>query len=153
MAERVKTDIGLDPAHAGANRRLAEDGDRATAQVTGKRVISPQTAYIITDILAGNTVPKTNPFWGKWAVFNGATRRPAAYKTGTTNDNRDVHAYGYLAPPKDPTAPALVVGVWMGNSDNSPNTDTLSLKSSAPLWSRILTELSRSRTPWRRRSV
>ena len=24
-------------------------------------------------------------------------RRPAAYKTGTTSDNRDVHAYGYLA--------------------------------------------------------
>ena len=32
-------------------------------------------------------------------------RRPAAYKTGTTNDNRDVHAYGFLAPPKDPKAP------------------------------------------------
>ena len=46
------------------------------------------------------------------------TRRPAAYKTGTTNDNRDVHAYGYLAPPKDTKAPALAVGVWMGNSDN-----------------------------------
>ena len=32
-------------------------------------------------------------------------RRPAAYKTGTTNDNRDVHAFGFLAPPKDPNAP------------------------------------------------
>jgi membrane peptidoglycan carboxypeptidase len=117
--------------------------DPAAAPVAGKRVISPQTAYIITDILSGNTVPKTNPFWGKWAVYNGTTRRPAAYKTGTTNDNRDVHAYGFLAPPKDPNAPALVVGVWMGNSDNTPDRDTLSLGSSAPLWSRILTEVSR----------
>ena len=116
--------------------------DPAAAPVKGKRVISAQTAYIITDILAGNTDVKTNPFWGKWAVYDGATRRPAAYKTGTTSDNRDVHAYGFLAPPKDPKAPALAVGVWMGNSNNEPNTDTLSLSSSAPLWSRIMRDVS-----------
>ena len=66
-------------------------------QVEGERVISRQAAYIITDILAGNTQMKINPYWGKWAVYDGKTRRPAAYKTGTTNENRDVHAYGYLA--------------------------------------------------------
>jgi membrane peptidoglycan carboxypeptidase len=106
------------------------------------RVISPQAAYIITDILAGNTDPKVNPFWGDWAVYDGRTRRPAAYKTGTTNENRDTHAYGFLAPPKDKSEPALAVGVWMGNSNNEPNTDTLSLASSAPLWSRILRDVS-----------
>jgi membrane peptidoglycan carboxypeptidase len=108
-----------------------------------REVISPQASYIITDILAGNTDPKVNPFWGEWAVYDGRTRRPAAYKTGTTNDNRDVHAYGYLAPPKDPNLPALAVGVWMGNSNNEPNTDTLSLASSAPLWSRIMRDVSK----------
>jgi membrane peptidoglycan carboxypeptidase len=117
--------------------------DAATKKPKPAKVISPQAAYIITDILAGNTNPKVNPFWGDWAVYEGTTRRPAAYKTGTTNDNRDVHAYGFLAPPKDPKAPALVVGVWMGNSNNEPDKDTLSLGSSAPLWSRILTEVSR----------
>jgi membrane peptidoglycan carboxypeptidase len=116
--------------------------DPAAKPVKPTQVVSPQTAFIITDILAGNTNPKTNPFWGEWAVYDGGTRRPAAYKTGTTSDNRDVHAYGFLAPPKDPKAPALVVGVWMGNSDNSPDSDTLSLGSSAPLWSRILTDVS-----------
>ena len=128
--------------------------DPNAAPVKGKRVISPQTAYIMTDILAGNTVPKTNPFWGEWAVYNGATRRPAAYKTGTTNDNRDVHAYGFLAPPADKKAPALAVGVWMGNSNNEPNTDTLSLKSSAPLWSRIMRDVSRGMpiATWKRPS-
>jgi membrane peptidoglycan carboxypeptidase len=109
----------------------------------GTKVISPQAAYIITDILKGNTEPKTNPFWGDWAVYDGKTRRPAAYKTGTTNDNRDVLAYGYLAPPKDKRAPALAVGVWMGNSNNEPNKDTLSLGSSAPLWSRIMRDVSK----------
>jgi membrane peptidoglycan carboxypeptidase len=112
----------------------------------GKRVVSPQAAYIITDILSGNTNKSINPFWGVWQILqktsNGTVRRPAAYKTGTTNDFKDTTAFGYLAPPDDPNAPALAVGVWMGNSDGSPNTDALSLKSSAPLWSRIMTEVS-----------
>jgi membrane peptidoglycan carboxypeptidase len=110
---------------------------------TATRVTSSAAAYVITDILAGNTDKKVNPFWGKWAIFDGKTRRPAAYKTGTTSDNRDVAAYGYLAPPTDKTAPALAVGVWMGNSDNTPNDGKLSLDTSAPLWSAILTEVSK----------
>ena len=108
----------------------------------GTRVISSGAAAIITDILAGNTDTKVNPYWGKWAIYDGKTRRPAAYKTGTTSDNRDVAAYGFLAPPADQSAPALAVGVWMGNSDNSPNDGKLSLDTSAPLWSAILTEIS-----------
>jgi membrane peptidoglycan carboxypeptidase len=112
----------------------------------GKRIVSPQAAYIITDILSGNSNPSINPFWGKWQILqktsNGTTRRPAAYKTGTTNDHKDTLAFGFLAPPSDPKAPALAVGVWMGNSDSSPNNDALSLASSAPVWSRILTEVS-----------
>jgi membrane peptidoglycan carboxypeptidase len=111
--------------------------------VVGQRVTSAGAAYIITDILAGNTDVKVNPFWGKWAIFDGKTRRPAAYKTGTTSDNRDVAAYGFVAPPKDKKAPALAVGVWMGNSDNSPNDGKLSLDTSAPLWSAILREVSK----------
>ena len=128
--------------------------DAAAKAQKGKVVVSPQTAYIMTDILAGNTEPRTNPFWGDWAIYDHGVRRPAAYKTGTTNDNRDVHAYGFLAPPSDPKAPALAVGVWMGNSNNEPNKDTLSLKSSAPLWSRILTDVSRGMpiVDWKRPS-
>ena len=117
--------------------------DPAAKKPKAKAVISPQAAFIMTDILQGNTDLKVNQPWAKWAIYDKGVRRPAAYKTGTTNDNRDVHAYGFLAPPKDPKAPALVVGVWMGNSNNDPDRDTLSLGSSAPLWSRILTEVSR----------
>jgi membrane peptidoglycan carboxypeptidase len=108
----------------------------------GVRVVSSGAAYIVTDILAGNTDRRINPYWGKWAIFDGDTRRPAAYKTGTTSDNRDVAAYGYLAPPTDESSPALAVGVWMGNSDNTPNDGKLSLDTSAPLWSAILSEIS-----------
>jgi len=109
----------------------------------GKQVASKQAAYIVTDILAGNTDMKVNPFWGVHAIYDGGRRRPAAYKTGTTNDNKDVAAYGYLAPPKNPNAPALAVGIWMGNSDSTPNDGKLSLDTSAPLWSAILTDISR----------
>jgi membrane peptidoglycan carboxypeptidase len=109
----------------------------------GKQVVSKQAAYIVTDILAGNTDTKVNPFWGEHAIYDGGRRRPAAYKTGTTSDNKDVAAYGYLAPPKDPKAPALAVGIWMGNSDSTPNDGKLSLDTSAPLWDAILTDISR----------
>jgi hypothetical protein len=100
----------------------------------------------MTDILAGNTIRSVNPFWGKWQITDGVTGakvRPAAYKTGTTSDNRDVHAYGFVAPPKDKKLPALVAGIWMGNSDNTPNDGKLSLDTSAPLWSAILSDVSK----------
>jgi membrane peptidoglycan carboxypeptidase len=109
----------------------------------GVEVVSPQAAFIVADILAGNTDPKVNPYWGEWAVYDGGKRRPAAYKTGTTSDNRDVHAYGFLAPPSKESEPALAVGVWMGNSNNDPNKGSLSLDSSAPLWSAIMSDISK----------
>ncbi|HJP87462.1 MAG TPA: transglycosylase domain-containing protein [Candidatus Limnocylindrales bacterium] len=119
-----------------------------TTKPVGKRLVSPQSAYIITDILNGNTTKSVNPIWGKWQILektsDGPVRRPAAYKTGTTNDRKDTAAYGFVAPPQDPDAYALAVGVWMGNSDSTPNNDSLSLESSAPLWSRILTEITQN---------
>ncbi len=120
------------------------DGNQVVTSLPqkGSRIVSADASAIITDILAGNTDTKVNPYWGKWAIYDGKVRRPAAYKTGTTSDNRDVAAYGYLAPPADASAPALAVGVWMGNSDNTPNDGKLSLDTSAPLWSAILTEIS-----------
>ncbi len=36
----------------------------------GTRVISAGAAYIVTDIMAGNTDKKVNPFWGKWAIYD-----------------------------------------------------------------------------------
>ncbi len=89
----------------------------------GTPVVSPQAAFIVTDILSGNTNPKINPFWGKFAIAGPDRRRPATLKTGTNNDAKDLNAYGYIAPPTEADraagAYALVVGVWNGNSDNS----------------------------------
>jgi len=105
----------------------------------GTPAISPQGAFLVTDIIAGNTDKKQNPIWAeKLAVFNakGGTRRPVAAKTGTSNDARDLATYGFLAPTTD-DHPGLAVGVWMGNSDHSnprSKKPAISLTAAAPLW-------------------
>ncbi|HEV8403251.1 MAG TPA: transglycosylase domain-containing protein [Candidatus Limnocylindrales bacterium] len=106
----------------------------------GTQAVSPQAAYQVTDILAGNTDKKQNPIWSaKLALHNGkgGAYRPAAVKTGTANEARDLATYGYLAPPADGDHPGLVVGIWMGNSDHSnprAKTPATSLTAAAPLW-------------------
>ena len=92
-------------------------GDPVTTQVW-----SPQAAYIMADILSGNTNPAENTIWGpRFQLTNGpgGVRRTAALKTGTTNDLLDFSTYGFLPIPQNPKQPALAVGVWFGNSDHS----------------------------------
>ncbi len=91
-------------------------------QSQGRQVVTPQAAFLTDNILEANTDPSQNLVWGPMFHLDngpGGQRRPAALKTGTTDGTRDLSAYGFLAPPADPTAPALAVGVWMGNSDHS----------------------------------
>jgi penicillin-binding protein 1A len=72
----------------------------------GTRVASEQASYIVTDILQGNTVETINPYWAKWAILENGERRPAAYKTGTTSENKDVLALAAWRRRSDPAAPA-----------------------------------------------
>ncbi|MEI7744989.1 MAG: transglycosylase domain-containing protein, partial [Chloroflexota bacterium] len=98
------------------------------------QAIEAGSAAIVTDILAGNTDPKQNPYWGKFAITDGGKRRPATLKTGTNNDAKDLNAYGYIGAPSAKERAsgeyALAVGAWNGNSDNS-----LVSTSGAPLFS------------------
>ena len=75
----------------------------ASASPARRRRTSSRTSW------TGNTVKSINPVWGQWQILektaDGTIRRPAAYKTGTTNDRKDTAAFGYLAPPEDPDAP------------------------------------------------
>jgi len=110
--------------------------------------LSPEGAYLVTDILAGNTDPAQNPIWAeKTMISNGpaGSRRPAAVKTGTANDARDLATYGYLAPPRTEGVPGLAVGIWMGNSDHSnPRAEepATSLTAAAPLWRAFVRDMS-----------
>jgi membrane peptidoglycan carboxypeptidase len=72
-----------------------------------------------------------------------------AVKTGTANDARDLATYGYVAPPRDPDAPAYAVGIWMGNSDHSnprSRKPATSLTAAAPLWRAFVRDLT-NKTP------
>jgi peptidoglycan glycosyltransferase len=113
------------------------------------QVVSPQAAWIVSDILAGNTNPKVNPFWGKFSLTGpNDKRRPATLKTGTNNDAKDLNAYGFIAPPTDAGRAkgeyALAVGVWNGNSDNTvvstPQKPVFSIDVATYVWQGFLQE-------------
>jgi membrane peptidoglycan carboxypeptidase len=95
---------------------------------------TPQAAYVMTDILKGNTDPSQNNWWSQYKLAEGKTRRPTALKTGTTDQTEDLFALGYVAPPSDPNMPAIVAGAWAGNSDRTPGKSVMSLELAAPLW-------------------
>jgi len=110
--------------------------------------VSPQTAFLISDILAGNSDPKVNAAWGPVLRTRGpgGDRRPVAAKTGTAQDARDLSTYGFLAAPKDKNEPGLVVGIWMGNSDHSlprASKPATSITAAAPLWRAFVEEYTR----------
>jgi membrane peptidoglycan carboxypeptidase len=73
----------------------------------GKQVLDPKLAWILTDILKDNTDPNGSFVFGPWTNIG----RPAALKTGTTDNLQDVLAIGYT--------PQRLTAIWMGNSDNS----------------------------------
>jgi penicillin-binding protein 1C len=89
-------------------------------------VIDPRVAYLITDILSDNNA--RIPSFGT----NSALRlgRPAAAKTGTTTDYRDNWVVGFT--------PNLVVGVWVGNADNTPMVDVTGVSGAAPIWNAFM---------------
>ena len=121
----------------------------AAPKPKGTQAVSPQAAFLISDILNGNTDMHQNPIWASTLELRngpGGRRRPAAVKTGTADAAADFGAYGFLAPPKSPDAPGLAVGVWMGNSDHSaPRTNNAptSLVASGEMWHAFVREYTK----------
>jgi len=112
--------------------------DRSQDAPEPERVVSEQAAYLVTDILADNTDPAQNSIWGRrfQLVAEDGRRRPATLKTGTTNDFRDLQAFGYLAPDVDPAVSegAIITGVWVGNSDFSAIADVFAADGPTFIW-------------------
>ena len=138
--------------------------DHDTDADDGTQVLSPASAYLVTDILADNTDPAANPLWGpRFQLETDDGRRPATLKTGTTNDFRDLQAYGYLAgnpdDPEDPTG-AIVTGCGSGTATSGPSPTSsppMGPRSSGtttwPRWPSSTTcrcSTSASRTAWSR---
>jgi penicillin-binding protein 1C len=97
-----------------------------TVTLADGKELTPQEAYLLTDVLSDNNARA--PVFGS----NSALRlsRPAAAKTGTTTDFRDVWTIGYT--------PQIVTGVWVGNNDNTPMEGVSSSHGAAPIWHNIM---------------
>jgi len=97
-----------------------------TVVLADGRELSPQEAFLLTNVLSDNN--------SRAAAFgsNSALRlsRPAAAKTGTTTDFRDVWTIGYT--------PQIVTGVWVGNNDNTPMEGVSSSRGAAPIWHNVM---------------
>lgn len=88
----------------------------------GERVLDERVAYLITNILSDNTARLAT--YGPNNILQ--IGRPAAVKTGTTTDYRDNWTVGYT--------PELVVGVWVGNADNTPMVNISGVQGAGPIW-------------------
>lgn len=95
-----------------------------------ERVITPEQAYLIADILSDNEARKQTFGVNNSLVIPGKT---VAVKTGTTNDRRDNWTIGGNK--------FAVSGVWVGNNDNSPMGQlTSGVSGAAPIWRKIILE-------------
>src|SRR5438105_14493122 len=86
------------------------------------QVVAPELAAAMSDMLAGVI--------GHGTGKSAALPRPAAGKTGTTQEYRDAWFIGYTAD--------LVAGVWLGNDDNSPTNKVTGGSLPAQTWRRIM---------------
>lgn len=95
-----------------------------------KRVLTEEQAYLMADILSDNKARET--VFGPNSLLN-ISGRTVGVKTGTTNDRRDNWAIGGNT--------QIVVGVWVGNNDNSPMKSVASgISGASPIWRRITVE-------------
>lgn len=95
----------------------------------GQRVLSEEIAFLISHILLDNNA-RTDVFGA-----NSFLNIPGvAAKTGTTDEKRDNWTVGYM--------PGIVVGVWVGNNDNSPMNPAIAsgVTGATPIWRRIMLE-------------
>jgi len=94
----------------------------------GNKVLSDEEAFLIADILSDNKA--RSMVFGENSLLN-IKDKVVAVKTGTTNDKRDNWAIGGNS--------QVVVGVWVGNNDNSQMKEVASgVSGASPIWSNIL---------------
>jgi penicillin-binding protein 1A len=90
------------------------------------RAVSTVTAFILTSMLANVVDAGTG-----WQARQVGFARPAAGKTGTTNDRRDAWFVGYT--------PYLATGVWIGHDRPHPiATRGSAAELAVPLWGRFM---------------
>ncbi|MDE2026600.1 MAG: transglycosylase domain-containing protein, partial [Patescibacteria group bacterium] len=97
---------------------------------TGPRVLPQNVSFLISHILLDNNARSMEFGPNSWLVIPGKT---VSVKTGTTDEKRDNWTIGYT--------PSFVVGVWVGNNDNSAMNQAISSgeTGASPIWNKIMT--------------
>ncbi len=116
-----------------AIRKVVDDQDRVLFEDRreARRAASPQAAFLVTSILQGAIDRGT----GASARRLGLAR-PAAGKTGTSNNRRDAWFVGYT--------PDLVAGVWVG-VDSGASVRLTGAQAALPLWTQFIERVSSGR--------
>ena len=104
-----------------------------TAPNDTTRVWSENVAFLISSILSDRNA--------RAETFGNALNvsRIAAVKTGTTDSYKDAWTIGYT--------PELVVGVWVGNNDNTPMDQVAGSLGAAPIWRDLIEKFSEGTPP------
>ncbi|OGV91693.1 hypothetical protein A3A66_02145 [Microgenomates group bacterium RIFCSPLOWO2_01_FULL_46_13] len=120
-----------------------EDQDGKTLyeqkSIEGRRVLEESETFLINHILSDNNARLLT--FGPNSYLNMGNE--IAVKTGTTNDKRDNWTVGWNR--------RGIVGVWVGNNDNSPMKEVASgVTGASPIWRRIMTEVIKDHAsePW-----
>jgi len=97
----------------------------------GKKILGEDVAFLVSHILLDNQARKEVFGENSYLVIPGHT---VSAKTGTTDDKRDNWTVGYTS--------SVVVGVWVGNNDNSAMNPKLAsgATGAAPIWYRVIRE-------------
>ncbi len=97
-------------------------------QVEGRRVMKESEAFLVNHVLMDNNARLLT--FGPNSYLNLGNRN-VSVKTGTTNDRRDNWTIGWGS--------SVLVGVWVGNNDNSPMKNVASgVSGASPIWRRII---------------
>ncbi len=102
----------------------------------GVQVADQRLVYQITSILSDDEARA--PTYGRNSalVLPG---RPAAVKTGTTDEYTDSWVVGYT--------PDLVTGVWVGNTNNSPMKDVMGVAGAGQIWNAYMRAVLKGTPP------
>jgi 1A family penicillin-binding protein len=101
---------------------------------SGAPLASPPATWLITDILADDAA-RAEAF-GAHSYLE--LDRPAAAKTGTTEQFQDSWTVGYT--------PQLVVGVWVGNASDKPMDSVFGARGAGLIWHDLMTAMLKSQS-------
>jgi penicillin-binding protein 1C len=119
-------------ARGGAWLSPTWDAARATGQRTRVALVSPRTAFWITDILSDGDAREF--IFGRGGSLEFPF--PVAAKTGTSQAYHDNWTIGYTG--------AVTVGVWVGNFDRTPLRNSTGVTGAAPIFHAVMLAAERA---------